>query len=368
VSFSDRHEPALDGFRGVAAMMILVHHGLRLPGDSALATVVSRLAIAGWAGVDMFFVLSGYLITGILCDAKSRRASYTRAFYMRRVLRLFPLYYAVLVVAALCSHWFAPGHAVPQLFLWMNLQNAWIAATGNWLPLGLNHLWSLAVEVQFYLVWPLIIRGCEGRSLAWVFLGLALIAPVARTVLLLLGCPWQAVYVLPLTHVDAFALGALLAWAMRDEPWREWMTRHTRAMLGLGGLAVVGLAAAERFSLYMDRFPTMSVGLSALAFLFVSLLATLLVQPTDGLWARAFGWRGLRLLGRVSYGLYVFHLPVLTVLMRWHAAGVPASSARWGLAPEVLLFLEMFAVTLALALVSWQFYERPCLRLKRYFS
>src|SRR5262249_31183895 len=162
-----------------------------------------------------FFVLSGFLITGILLDAKSA-PRYFRSFFMRRALRIFPLYYGYL--AFVFFVW--PFLVVPpddyfslcavQPWLWLYGQNLWIALSGAWLPYGTNHLWSLAVEEQFYLVWPFVVRLCGRRTLAWIC-GLVLPAMLAvRVGLTWAGAEPRTIYVVPWTRLDGFAAGALV--------------------------------------------------------------------------------------------------------------------------------------------------------------
>ena len=203
----------------------------------------------GWVGVQLFFVLSGYLITGILLDTKTRQG-YWRAFLGRRVLRIFPLYYAVLlaafVIAPLVAGVPTPGHE-HQVWLWTYLYN-WAEPLGrgvDWLP----HFWSLAVEEQFYLVWPLVVLAMSERALWRVCVMLILAAVAARTGLRLATQGTMGAYMFTICRIDALALGAIAAIAIRDAPMRAWLAAHRLAVrwgaLAFFVLTIVATLAAR---------------------------------------------------------------------------------------------------------------------------
>src|SRR4051794_17305081 len=223
------HIPALDGLRGVAILLVLVFHFSE--SHSAMSgwfQKLHRIAASGWVGVDLFFVLSGFLITSILFEAK-RSSGYFRNFYMRRVLRIFPLYYGVLVVAFLLIPLVHPYQnpryqtiAAHQGYLWAYLQNyvTWI----DWK--GFTHFWSLAVEEQFYLVWPTVVFCLNRKSLMWVcgvLICVALAVRVGRVVSYhdLPAAQYQAIaqatYYYTFCRMDALLVGAFLALAAHGE-------------------------------------------------------------------------------------------------------------------------------------------------------
>src|SRR4051812_8053988 len=171
------HFPGLDGLRGLAILMVMILHfgGTTEQGMSGLNLWFSRITGAGWCGVDLFFVLSGFLITGILYDAKGTPGG-LRNFYARRVLRIFPLYYATLIVLFVILPLLAPGPnpgldkvALHQGWLWLYLSNfAAVFIGDHTFAAGLvqaGHFWSLAIEEQFYLVWPLIVLTLRRETL-----------------------------------------------------------------------------------------------------------------------------------------------------------------------------------------------------------
>ncbi len=372
-----RHIPALDGLRGIAiALVLLFHFGLGLNGASsgsaAPGQYYSRMVSIGWCGVDLFFVLSSFLITSILLDAK-RAQHYFRNFYMRRVLRIFPLYYGFLVVMLLVAPWIASaesrqslGGAAPWLLTYA--QNFWIAGRDAWVPFHLNHLWSLAIEEQFYLVWPLLILVCSGRTITRVCLGIVIGALVLRCGLTLGGVSEKAIYVLPFARADAFAIGALVAIALRSE------SAFQRLASGAGPVAVVcvlvleGLIAAQGgFFNWSDPW-MQTIGFTTIALLFGALLIGAITSPAGAVLRRVCETRSLRFLGKYSYGVYIFHFPVLALMNhsvpRWYLV----SRFGTGLGGQIAFLLAASAVSLLAAIISWHMFETRFLNLKRHFD
>ncbi|HXI20542.1 MAG TPA: acyltransferase, partial [Gemmatimonadales bacterium] len=241
------HLPGLDGVRGVAILLVMAFHFTTYgPGPyRTLDLAVLGPSSIGWAGVDLFFVLSGFLITGILLDERDSPRFY-RDFYARRVLRILPLYFAALVVwlviAPLFARW-VPALQVPHgsaPWLWAHASNIYLAITRSYarVPFGTGHFWSLSVEEQFYLLWPFLVRHLRPASLARACVGAIVLAFLSRLFCVVELHNALAAYVLLPCRLDALALGGLLAVLHRDPSAlatvRAWLPR-----LGLAAAAVL---------------------------------------------------------------------------------------------------------------------------------
>ena len=216
--------PGLDGLRGAAILLVFLYHALRsIPDATRGGEWVHRLANTGWMGVDLFFVLSGFLITGILLDTKSS-PRYFRIFYGRRALRILPLYLTfvtvllfVVPVLPMVSPGQAAGVVGAKAWYWTHSVNFMIARNGweqgTWHS---GHLWSLSLEEQFYVCWPAVVYLCSRRRLVGVTIALVLGVWVVRAALVSWGASSVAIYVLLPTRMDSLALGALLAVLARE--------------------------------------------------------------------------------------------------------------------------------------------------------
>lgn len=353
---------SLDGVRGLATVMVLTGHFLFA--DVYRNQWWFEMAHSGWLGVDLFFVLSGFLITGILLKSKGK-PHYFREFYRRRFLRIFPLYYAVIIYAALAIllidraperlwngydslGWFLAF--IPNFAL--AFKNDWLWQT-NWA--GLNHLWSLAVEEQFYMFWPLIVWAMPRKLLAASCAVLLCVGVVSRQITdHAYGTLWSmGSYVLPFCRMDGLAGGSLLA-----------ILLHTKK-IKLGGFEQA-IIRDITFLCFMGLFYWLVAENShwrgtIAAFTFVGF--TYLALCEEGIVRRICELKFLRHLGMFSYGLYIFH-QLLFMVYFWYirtpleATGLP----MW--AVQILYMVIAFGVTYALARLSWKFIEKPFLDLK----
>lgn len=361
---SKAHLPALDGVRGIAILVVLVHNlSIIESRDTKLEKLWNGVVEMGWVGVQLFFALSGFLITGILLDDRARPHR-LKTFYVRRTVRIFPLYYAFLVVYFLILPPFVPalrrsfGEVV---WYWMYLSN-WSTLAWGVLP-GLGHVWSLAVEEQFYLVWPWIAGRVSDRVFAWVCIATAVLSLASRVVLHRFGFDDHWLYSSTIARIDALAIGALVALAVRSDTWRPKLARALRP----AGVAVaIALAVLAVVTHGINRNnPLMQIyGYSILAIgcaLFVAYAA----RPDPPRW---LAHPVLRFFGKYSYGIYVIHLPVKVALVAWQKPFIEAAQAARPVVVDLAFEAVVGAVSIGLALLSWVALERPLLRLKDRFA
>ena len=370
-AYRPRHIAALDGVRGVAVLIVFsFHYAGGTHSSSRPLRLFGLLNKGGWSGVVLFFVLSGFLITGILWDS-FEDPHWWRKFFARRSLRIFPLYYlalALVLLGALVEHTGAAAlHRlwVPALFL-EDLPRFGDIADNIPSPLGIFHLWSIAVEEQFYLLWPWLLflfarrRTPADREHARALcLVLFLLSFSFRVFIWYTHADAVAYTHHILTQAGALAGGGWLALAYRGPEWpRVLRAAPVVAALGLLGFLAVGVRSHDFGS---GSRLMMTVGLPAVTLFFFGLIAAAL---RDGLVARLFSLRWLRWLGGISYGVYVFHMLLLNVFAG--AEGILVGHKGLMLRNLVLLLLAASGSLLA-ALLSWNLFEKPVLRLKRYF-
>ncbi len=363
------HMVVLDGVRGIAILMVL---GVHFIGDSPAHTVFGRAIVKaanyGIWGVDLFFVLSGFLITGLLYDSKGS-AHYFRNFYIRRTLRIFPLYYGVLallfiVLPALPTPYPAglADSARHQAWLWLYASNVYLAIHRTWALPYVGHFWSLAVEEQFYLIWPIVILSFGRRPLLGICIAVTVLALVLRTVLGLAGAGALAQLVLTPCRFDALCVGGFVALAVRSVGL-ERVAHAARSWLGplLCMVLLVSAWNAMRGSLSNVVLPIRG---TLIALVFGALLVVSLAAPADTGWSRLLRGRVLCFLGTRSYGLYVFH-GIVAYGMGEHPAAVKALSARIGAGPAMVVAAVLGAgVSILVAAASYEVFEKHFLRLK----
>jgi peptidoglycan/LPS O-acetylase OafA/YrhL len=371
------HMPALDGLRGLAVLMVLVFHfvGNTMPTNVAESAVVG-LTNYGAYGVELFFVLSGFLITGILYDSHNK-PHYFRNFYMRRLLRIFPLYYGVLVlvffVAPLIPLLRGPtlDYLVDrQAWAWLYAVNVYIARDGDWTFSYLNHFWSLAIEEHFYLFWPLVVflLARRPRTLIAVSLAVSLGALLARLIGSLAGLSWWTTYVLTPFRLDGLALGAFLAVTARQPGGLEWLIRALPRVATVAGGLLVGTFVWTRLVSHQALELVLPVRAGTVLILLACLLTWAVTAPKQSFTSRFFRSGTMAFFGTYSYGMYVYHHFISYYLVenrteldlaRWlgsHGAAV-ALQASVGLAASV-----------AVAYLSYELFEKRFLRMKRLFG
>jgi peptidoglycan/LPS O-acetylase OafA/YrhL len=374
-SLSNRHIPALDGIRGLAILLVLLHH-FAIYGDIQRKVFVDKLfyvvTMPGWCGVDLFFVLSGFLITGILYDAKGSKFFF-RNFYMRRCLRIFPLYYGVLAIFfVVLPLFFTTGRSYElllqdQAWYWGYVVNIKTAIEGWPEFLAIGHFWSLAVEEQFYFVWPFVVFLLGRRTLIKVCLACMVGAFILRIGLTWAGNPLAA-YVLAPARMDALALGGLLALLARHPDGLLRWRSHAWCIGGGAGGVLAAFFVWKRSLNELDVW-VVTLGYTLLAVFFGSILTVVLTSSQGSVLKNLFSRRPLGLLGRYSYALYVFHHPIV-ILVRKKLFTVPELPTFFGsqLAGQFLFILIGGGISLLVALASWHLYEVHFLKLKDRFS
>ena len=356
--------PQLDGIRGLALLMVLLFHTFPAAIVPGIGGPLQALVSSMWVSIDLFFVLSGFLITGVLLELRDVPGR-LRLFYARRTLRIFPLYFFVLTL----SLWVLPRFALHSiqtlqpLWAWFYAYglNVWIFRHNDWPAIEtLNHFWSLAVEEQFYLVWPFLVFLAPPRwlpRLAVVLFGVALAAKLA---FFSAGLRWPVLYTSSLTRLDTFAAGAIAAYAFafgdpdRDRRWFRIAFRISAA-LAAAILVVLGGYDIVRSEVHLSVMPILAV-------LFGSGIYLAAVADPRWLSTRVLASRILVFFGKYSYGLYVYHWVVWNLVLEFLRQHRIATT-------DVRLFaiaacVATNAITVALAIPTYHWLELPCLNLR----
>ena len=372
---SARKLPALDGLRSMVLFVLFIHLADSAFFDgrslSALATLgFIPFRYAGFLALEMFFVLSGFLITGILLDTRGS-PSFFRNFYARRILRVLPLYYGVILAYHVALPLVAPGlfgdlrmSGQQHLIYWGYLVN-FATAMGGPVEPTTGHLWSLAVEEQFYLLWPVVVYLCTPRRLKVVCIAVAVVSFGLRCAFAVSGSDFLVFYTLTFTHMDGLAVGALLAVILRQEGSLVAVVRAVYAGAAIGALLVItAFITGARFTLADSGFAsamwmTGSVGMGA------GMLVASLTLPASHVWRRWFEHGVITRIGKYSYGAYVLHLPLAHVLDASGLLRGPEANAP--LVESLRYAAVAIPLTMVVSAMSWHGFESRILRLKTRF-
>jgi peptidoglycan/LPS O-acetylase OafA/YrhL len=376
LSVSSIHVPGLDGVRGLAILLVLfIHLGVMIP-ETRLERIVFTGMSMGWIGVELFFVLSGMLITGILLDTR-QDAHHFRNFYVRRVLRIFPLYYALLIF----SFYILPHFPHPKLanfsrvdgdeiWYWLFLSNFNMAAAGGPRHGIMDVTWSLAIEEQFYVVWPLGVYLLGLKRLAVLCLALIATSITLRLAMHFLGYPAITLYVLTPLRLDGLCVGALVAVVLR---WpgltRCGLMRIASATLVSGGLATACVMLVSS-GLPWDGAVVQTAGFATLALMFGGVvMRTVLNAGTESILDRVMRWPFLKTLGVLSFALYLLHLPLRAVLRDTIMKPELFATFPGGtLVAQLVFYIAAGGLAVVAAWASYHLFEKRFLRFKEYFA
>jgi len=404
--------PGLDGLRGVAILLVLIiHYASFWPRDSQFSMYLYRTLGICTTGVQLFFVLSGFLITGILLDSKETTLHYFRNFYMRRFLRIFPLYYAAVAIFSIYALALAFGAVRPGQMLGFENNAAlnpheylsylpWLLTyTSNFWSMIHNELmhvvgpyWTLAIEEQFYLVWPLLVFFLPRKAVLWTSIGLVLVSALWWCLAATTAMGYTTIYVATPAQVNALGAGAMLAVMMRDPKMRYLMAKLSLPILAISGVIIV-FALASIWTSNFDWFsvhpavtlikttagstieiPGFSSGTvnallwTVIALFYAALLSCVLFSGEKrGFLGQVMSSGIMTWFGRYSYGIYILHVAVMFTVsdLISFVGRLTRLSGTTGL-PSVRVLVSLI-LTCGLAYLSYHLFEKRFLALKRFF-
>lgn len=352
--------PELDGFRAIAVLMVMAEHmydGWRLP-PIRMPHAAHFLLTHGWLGVDLFFILSGFLITGILLDEREH-SDYFKSFYIRRAFRILPLVFACIFVWSLAYGRHYDHYFLLALLFCANLDILF----GIPEPHGPGVMWSLAVEEHFYWIWPLVVRRLSPRRLALVAAAIVILSPVLRDVAMQYGTRPLSVYQLSWFRFDGLALGALMALFVRS----QYFTERNTWLLAIGWLVTVGIATEllRPYGVMTARSPAgEALRYTQAQALFAAAMIICLAHqgaPLLGILRSRFAlWTA-----KLSYCLYLIHLP-LGDLYYWtlHRMSINDVSLFGSTGALMMRYVVIIPVAFALAALSQKVLEGPFMRMR----
>ncbi len=354
-----QHYPALDGLRGLAILLVVIYHNFGF---------INKYFFFGWLGVDLFFVLSGFLITDILMNTAGSK-NYLRNFYFRRILRIFPLYYLCLILFLIVL----PGLPAESGLKYYTDNQEWIwTFLQNWLYIfnppeqtnTLNHLWSLAVEEQFYLLWPLAILLIRKPKYLLVFITLLLVATLGFRLWIWMHHIANFAYynLYTFTRIDGICIGCMVALLLRINA--KFLKKYTTGIVLFFAALNFAFFFINRF--YQFSFPYLALaGYTTFAMIF-GLLVNLAVTSESKLVNLVFNNPLLKFFGRISYGFYMFHWPVYLLLSPYLSGWVNGFTGGWKTEFIVSVIGTLAAITISW--LSFNYFEKYFLKIKLKFA
>jgi peptidoglycan/LPS O-acetylase OafA/YrhL len=395
IAVAGRKLQSLEGLRAIAIIAVFFHHLKDNIPVLNLPTLYLRYYVEqGWMGVDLFFVLSGFLITGILIDTREA-SNYFSGFYARRILRIFPLYYAVLttiMVAGRLINIPAVTSTLPlpaDRWLYFCYLTNWLGLwKAHWSTNYLAHFWSLAVEEQFYFFWPLVVWLLRPRAVPWVAGALAVFSALFRLAWVMHSGPQQAIAIATITRMDALFIGALCAYLFRNaelmlriRKWLPWV-----ASLGVGSFFLIfslmlffpvraerllyGLAPGPHTMEDAVELFTQCGGFTLLALGFGAIVLLAAYDEARKTWMQRFlSSRVLAPIGKYSYGIYVFHVPIIgaAAIFLIPRLGAVHTVAEGAISQCAYIFV-LGIITFIVSALSYELFEKKILTFKRYFG
>ena len=357
IEYSPRkHIPALDSVRGLAVLSVMLYHCFSF-----------ALFKFGWIGVDLFFVLSGFLITGILLESRDTR-NYYKNFIVRRALRIFPLYYFILLICLVILPVIWPmlfGNGFEyyihyQPWFWLYMQNWLYSKTGFPENLTLVHLWSLAVEEQFYIFWPLVVRIFNVKKMFVVCIIFIAFSLVFRFYIgSELGLVYPYTYMATLSRMDALIIGAIIAILIRIKP--AWLEKYTFYVFVLSSLALGGgllILKSAAFSRLASVYTLIDILAGCLLIFMLNKRRFVLLRP--------FYHPLFSFLGKYSYGLYIYHYIIYGIFEANVFPRLMDIVEKKQIA-LVIVGIMVLIISIPVSVLSYRYVEKPFLKLKRFF-
>ena len=353
-----RHLPALDKLRGLAVLLVIFFH--------CYPHTVTKF---GWVGVDLFFVLSGFLITGILLDSKASKKYYIN-FIARRTLRIFPLYYFALLVCLIIIPRFLPFliddkydyYINNQVYFWTYSQNWLFSKTGFPENLTLVHFWSLAVEEQFYLFWPLFVKIFNTRNLLKFTILLIAFSVLFRSYIgqeIGFISPYE--YMATLSRMDGLLIGAVIAILIRKR--KHWLEKYTKYFF-VTSLSMVVAGIIYKRSLLFINLSSIFIFIDILA---GCLLVHMLCIKKEDIIQKILNQKIFIFLGKYSYGLYVYHY-ILFMFFDENLKSIINKYINNDLLTFILAGSTIFLFSVGISVLSFKLIEMPFLKMKKIFG
>lgn len=350
--------PELDGLRGVAVLMVLAWHVVGVmvdPGSGAWEFAIYHALRTGRTGVDLFFALSGFLITGIVLDHRRPASQFLLSFYLRRSLRILPAYLALVGIFWLLVAAGMNNRGVnDQTPIWYHLsftQNWWMAAHGTFGPDAMSITWSVAIEEQYYVFAPLALLMLPHRWIPAILVLIAASSALFRAWIYSGPATILSAYILTPSRLDGLAVGGLVAWLWRQPAAHAWMVAHARGLVGVTVWGLVGIAGLGAMMVRDPAWHMFTWGHAYLAVLAALVIACVLLH-TGSIGTRPLRNRALRFVGSISYSLYLFHPCAIGAAILLYGHKPVASEWRDWLVMLGALLVSVAVCTASMALIE----------------